>query len=67
MPGICAVPELYAKVLRPFDDSINHCLIHFTSVSASALGWVTSNQQPVISGQHLAWAVSDPWLLVNAH
>ena len=26
------VPELYAKVLRPFDESGNRYLIHFTSV-----------------------------------
>jgi hypothetical protein len=29
-------PELYAKVIRPLDDSENRYLIHFTSVSPGA-------------------------------
>jgi hypothetical protein len=32
VPGEAEVPELYAKVLRPLDESGNRCLIHFTSV-----------------------------------
>ncbi len=32
VPGETEVPELYAKVIRPLDESGNRCLIHFTSV-----------------------------------
>jgi adenylate cyclase len=32
VPGEAEVPELYAKVLRPFDESGNRHVIHFTSV-----------------------------------
>ena len=32
VPGEAEVPELYAKVIRPLDESGNRCLIHFTSV-----------------------------------
>jgi adenylate cyclase len=32
VPGEVEVPELYAKVIRPFDGPGNRCLIHFTSV-----------------------------------
>ncbi len=32
MPGETEDPALYAKVLRPMDESGNRCLIHFTSI-----------------------------------
>jgi hypothetical protein len=30
--GLEEAPDLYAKVIRPLDESKNRCLIHFTSV-----------------------------------
>jgi adenylate cyclase len=41
------MPEFYAKVLRPLEDSTNRCFIHFTSVSPAMrarLDRLTSNQ-----------------------
>jgi hypothetical protein len=32
VPGQEEVPELYAKVLRPFDESGSRHIVHFTSV-----------------------------------
>ncbi len=32
MPGETEVPELYAKVIRPMNESRNRYLIHFTSI-----------------------------------
>jgi hypothetical protein len=32
--------ELYAKVLRPLDESSQHYVIHFTSVSPGLRAWL---------------------------
>jgi len=34
------VPEIYAKVIRPLDESTNHYVIHFTSVSPGVRRWL---------------------------
>ena len=38
--GDKAMPEVYAKMLHPLDESDTHCLIHFTSAPPDVRSWI---------------------------